>query len=148
MSELVLTARRYLGVPFRHRGRNPAVGLDCVGLPLRCYADHGIHIPDVKKYGREPSADRQNLVDACIAGLGDPVAVAPVRRSQLKVGDICIQRFDRYPHHVFIVGDYDASGELSCIHADGDQGRYSRVLEVRLSDKRIALITHVFRKPV
>lgn len=147
MSELVNTARRYLDVPFRHRGRNPKVGLDCVGLPLRCYLDHGIKVPDVEKYGREPRLDKKNLVAACIEGLGDPVKVEPVRRADLQVGDICIQRFERYPHHVFIVGDYYAGG-LSCIHADGDLGSMSRVLECRLSDDRIALITHVFRKPV
>lgn len=147
MSELVKAARRYLGVPFRHRGRNPKVGVDCVGLPLRCYLDHGIEIPDVKKYGREPRLDKQNLVAACIAGLGEPVKEAPVKRADLQVGDVCIQKFELYPHHVFIVGDYYLGG-LSCIHADGDQGPYSRVLECRLDDDRIALITHVFRKPV
>lgn len=145
MSELVRTARRYLGVPFRHRGRNPKVGFDCVGFPRQCYLDHGHEIEDVKKYGREPHND--GLVEACIRGLGEPVKVAPVGRSDLQVGDICIQRFELYPHHVFIVGDYYLGG-LSCIHADGDQGPFSRVLECRLDDDRIALITHVFRRPV
>lgn len=145
MSELVRTARRYLGVPFKHRGRKPAVGLDCVGLPLRCYLDHGIVIPDVKKYGREPHND--GLVEACVRGLGEPVAVAPVSLRDLQVGDVCIQRFEIYPHHVFIVGDYYLGG-LSCLHSDGGLGPFSRVIEVRLDEERIALITHVFRKPV
>ena len=34
------------------------------------------------------------------------------------------------------------------IHADGGQGQFSRVVEVRLTDERISLITHVFRKPI
>ena len=146
MSELVRTARRYLGVPFRHRGRNPKIGLDCVGLPLRCYADHGIVLPEVKKYNRDPHKD--GLVEACIEAMGPPVKVAPVSRADLQVGDVCVQRFEIHPHHVFIVGDYDHPGELSCIHADGGQGQFSRVVEVRLSDERISLITHVFRKPI
>ena len=146
MSELVKSARRYIGVPFRHRGRNPKVGFDCVGFPRHVYLEHGHEIEDVKHYGREPHND--GLVEACIRGLGEPVKVAPVRREDLQVGDVCIQRFEIYPHHVFIVGDYDHPGELSCIHADGGQGQFSRVVEVRLSDERISLITHVFRKPI
>lgn len=145
MSELVKTARRYLGVPFKHRGRNPKVGFDCVGFPRHCYLEHGIELEDVKKYGREPHND--GLVEACIRGLGEPVKAAPVSRADLQVGDICIQRFEIYPHHVFIVGDYFLGG-LSCLHADGGLGEFSRVLECRLDDDRIALITHIFRKPV
>lgn len=145
MSELVKTARRYLGVPFRHRGRNPAVGLDCAGFPRQVYLDRGVELKDVAKYPRESNSDR--IVLAACEALGEPVAVAPVRRDQLQVGDLCVQRFNVYPHHFFFVGDYYLGG-LSCLHADGDQGPYSRVVEVRLDDARIALITHVFRKPV
>lgn len=145
MSELVRTARRYLGVPFKHRGRNPAVGFDCAGYPRHCFAELGVEIPDVRKYGREPH--NEGLVEGVTRGLGAPILTGPVRREQLQVGDVCIQRFEIYPHHIFIVGDYYLGG-LSCLHADGDQGPYSRVVEVRLDDDRIALITHVFRKPV
>lgn len=145
MSELIVTARRYLGVPFKHRGRNPAVGLDCAGFPRQVYLDHGIVLPDVKKYPRESNSD-QIVLAACEA-LGDPVKTAPVRRSDLQVGDLCVQRYEVYPHHFFFVGDYCLGG-LSCIHADGNQGQFSRVVEVGLSDWRISLITHVFRKPI
>lgn len=146
MSELVRTARRYIGVPFRHRGRNPKVGLDCAGFPRQVYLDHGVVLPDVKKYPRESNSER--IVLAACEALGEPVKVAPVRRSDLQVGDLCVQRYEVYPHHFFFVGDYYIPGELSCIHAEGNLGEFSGVTEVILSDKRISLITHVFRKPI
>lgn len=135
MSALVAAARRYLGVPFRHRGRT-ARGLDCAGLVLRAYADLGVVMPDVRHYGREPHKD--GLRAAVVRALGQPVEDAP------QVGDVLLMAFDRDPHHVGIVGDY-LHGGLSLIHSYGDVGR---VVEHRLDDGWRAKILEVYRRPI
>lgn len=141
MTNLVAAARSHLGVRFRHRGRNKK-GLDCAGLAWLAYADCGVVLPDFRLYGREPVRD--GLTERVAEALGQPVAVAPVRASDLQVGDVLVLRFDVEPHHVGIVGDYLLGG-FSLIHADGHTGK---VIEHRLAPDHIERITHVFRRPI
>lgn len=42
-------AQKYLGVPYKHRGRDMA-GLDCWGLVVLVYKDLGISVLDIKDY--------------------------------------------------------------------------------------------------
>lgn len=141
MSALVESARKYLGVKFRHRGRSPR-GLDCAGLPWLAYKDCGVDLPDFRLYGPEPHND--GLIRHITAALGDPVCVAPVRPADLQAGDIAVIRFEIEPHHVTIVTDYPLGG-FAVLHADG---HYGKVIEHRLSTDMIDRITHVFRRPV
>lgn len=141
MNKLVESARKYLGVRFRHRGRNSR-GLDCAGLVWVAYRDAGVILPDFRLYGREPSSD--GLVRHATEALGTPVATAPVSPKFLKAGDVIVVRFVIEPHHLAIVGDYHLGG-LKLIHACGHVGR---VLECRLEDDYVKKVTHVFRRPV
>jgi cell wall-associated NlpC family hydrolase len=45
--DVVESVRRYLGVPYRWGGTDPATGLDCSGLVQRALADLGIQVPRV-----------------------------------------------------------------------------------------------------
>lgn len=144
MNPLVAAARAYLNVPFRHRGRKRS-GLDCAGLVWMAYHDCGVDLPDFLLYGPEPHND--GLVSHITTALGPPVAVAPVRRPQLEVGDVIVIRFETEPHHVALLGNYPTGG-LSMLHAYGQAAPKGRVVEHRLADDHIAKITHVFRKPV
>lgn len=144
MSALVEACRRYKGVKFRHRGRT-AYSLDCAGLPWRAYADLGVVLPDVKVYGRDPSADEQSLPERVAEALGAPVRVAPVSLSDLHVGDVVIRKYEIYPHHIMVIGNAPYAGALTAIHACGLEGK---VVEHRLDERHVAAITHVFRRPV
>ena len=44
-ADVVTDATRYLGVPYRYGGTDPATGLDCSALVQRAYADLGISLP-------------------------------------------------------------------------------------------------------
>lgn len=147
MSRLVARARTFLGVPYRHRGRT-ARGLDCAGLPWLCYAEEGIILPDLKKYGRSPFED--GLMRAAVDALGSPVWMGDVGqvvpRETLHVGDIPVLRFVREPHHMAIIGDSDLYG-LSLIHADGSP-EVKIVHEQGLTEHYQKMIAAVFRRPV
>jgi cell wall-associated NlpC family hydrolase len=45
--DVVQSVRKYLGVPYRWGGTDPATGLDCSGLVQRALADLGIQVPRV-----------------------------------------------------------------------------------------------------
>lgn len=141
MSALVDSARKYIGVKFRHRGRTRR-GLDCAGLPWLAYKDAGVELPDFTLYGPEPHND--GLIHHISAALGDPVASYPVQETDLKAGDIAVIRFEIEPHHVCIITDYPLGG-LAVLHTDG---HYGCVIEHRLSPDMVEQITHVFRRPV
>lgn len=144
MTEIVDAARTFIGVRFKHRGRD-RLGLDCAGLCLASYAQAGVTLPDYRLYGREPHRD--GLVRYVSAAAGDPIMEAPVSVSDLLAGDVVILRFVKEPHHMGIIGQrqYGDQVALTLIHADGEAGR---VHEQRLSPDMVARITHVFRRPV
>lgn len=142
MSKLVAAARSLIGVRFRHRGRSSKIGVDCAGKVRVVYRICGVELPDFLLYGRIPN--KEELVRHAEEALGPPVAVAPVRVSDLQVGDVVLMRFVVEPHHVAMIADYIFGG-LSMIHADGHTGK---VIEHRLAPDHVARITHVFRRPV
>lgn len=141
MSDIVETARTWLGVPWQHRGRS-RLGVDCVGLPRCVYAELGVELPDFLLYGREP---QPAVLEAHMtAALRPPVQRAPVARAQLQLADIVVLRHPSLPRHVGIVGDYPG-GRLSLIHACGHT---KKVIEHRLPDKMIRRVTLVYRRPI
>ena len=46
-----------VGVPFRHRGRNPKIGVDCAGVVLCSVWAAGCELPDCIGYGPQPKSD-------------------------------------------------------------------------------------------
>ena len=113
MTPLVLAARRYLGVPFVHRGRS-ARKLDCVGLVWRAYRDCGVDVPCPKDYGKEPDLPRFMAV---IVG-----ALGPNRgKRDLQPGDVVTLRTANHPHHLAIVSDHP-DHPLGLVHASGEHG--------------------------
>ena len=129
---VVDAARRYLGVPFLHQGRDPAVGIDCIGLGVLALRDCGITVEDHTDYGRDP---HDGLLEARVtAALG-----APIPQDTMQPGDLVAIDYVGATRHLAIVGDY-LYGGLSLIHTDSMVGR---VVEHRLDakwERRIALV--------
>jgi cell wall-associated NlpC family hydrolase len=144
MTEVIKAARTYLGVPFKHRGRDRR-GLDCAGLAWCAFRDVGRVLPDVKRYGREPHRD--GLMETCRLAFGEPVWEGEVDqvvpRDLVKVGDLVVIRFELHPHHIALVG-YDPLYGLSMIHADGSPA-VRRVVEHGLDLRCQRMVCAVFR---
>ncbi len=47
--ELVKTARRFIGIPYRWGGTDQAKGFDCSGLTMVCYRLNGLNLPRVSR---------------------------------------------------------------------------------------------------
>lgn len=137
-------ARKYVGTPFKHRGRDRT--LDCVGMARQAYIDaYGVVPSDFVLYGSEPFND--GLVERMIGAIGNPILIGPVRERDLAANDIVAMRFEVNPHHIAVVGEHNYGGTraLTVIHACGMNGR---VLEQRLVADMISRITHVWRRSV
>ncbi len=63
-AQVVADAQRYLGVPYRWGGADPATGLDCSGLVQRVYADLGISLPRVAADQARQGVPVPSLADA------------------------------------------------------------------------------------
>ena len=108
---VVRRARRLVGVPFRPQGRDPATGLDCVGVAINAFEiDHRAIRRDYRPRGFH-EREIQRTLERCFE------RVHPGAR---KPGDLilCAVRSDR-PHFAIHCGE-------SFIHADA---RLRRVVE-------------------
>lgn len=125
--QIVDEALKLLNVPFRHQGRDPKTGIDCVGLPYVVGASLGYpFLNDIKGYRRVPSADdiRQTLRSNC-----DEIPV-----SDIGIGDIILMRMGGIkPRHCAIqvsdTLDLVRGLEPMMIHAKGIGPRGKVVVE-------------------
>ena len=143
MSLIVETARSWIGVPYLHQGRN-RFGVDCAGLPWCVYAENDVVLPDFRAYGTE--ADPETFIAHLRFALGQEVVTGPIHYQDLQIGDIALFKFHfrQAARHVGIVSNR-AGGGLNYIEANGNEGK---VVERRLDDRRLVLMTHAFRRPL
>ncbi len=82
---LIAAAKKYLGVPYKWGGTNPAVGLDCSGLVQRAFKDVGISLPRVAADQAREGTKVESIADA---KPGDLVAFgSPVDHIGIYLGD-------------------------------------------------------------
>lgn len=131
---LDLAARKYVGTTFLHQGRDPSVGVDCVGLASVLLKECGLHelaSHDLTTYARNPNGGE--LERRMQAAFGPPV-------KDLAPGCLVTIQFYGPTRHVAIVGEYN--GRLTLIHA---YGRPPRVIEHSIDDKWRRRITGIYR---
>jgi len=92
--DIIDTARKYLGVRYKHQGRT-VYGLDCLGLLVRVAHDLGLSKDDNTDYG--PVPDGRRLMAEMDARLE--------RVAKGKPGDVLLMRFDKNPQHLAIMTD-------------------------------------------
>jgi hypothetical protein len=101
--DAVLSAEKYLGVPYKYGGINPESGLDCSGFVQRAYADLGVQLPRVAKDQATQGIAIPNLSQAepgDLFAFGKPVShigiyvgdgkmiVAPHTGDKVKIEDV------------------------------------------------------------
>ncbi len=124
-------ARSLIGVPWAHQGRNPAVGIDCVGLLVLSVRACGIPVDDRTDYGRDPDG---TLYAALCEWLAGPF-------TDTQPGDVVLIQFTaRQPRHVAIVSE--GLYGLTLIHADSKHGK---VVEHVMDDRWAARIAGAWR---
>lgn len=128
-------ARAYVGTPFRHQGRNPLIGLDCVGLLVCAAYDCGLAITDHDStaYGRDPA---HGLLEARLE-----LAFGPPVSGPLQPGDVVTIDFKGATRHVAIVAER-AGGGLNLIHTNHSA---QRVTEAILDERWRRRITRIYR---
>lgn len=138
--QIVSAARAYLGTPYLHQGRvgGSNGGIDCVGLGVCVAWDVGAkpRAWNITGYRRLP--DGHSLMRHLRENMRDEVS-----EKEMQPGDMIVLAWDRFPHHVGILGDYHLGG-LSLIHANNNTGRVDEQRLV-LSDK--ARFVAAFRFP-
>lgn len=117
-SNFIDLARACIDTPFRHQGRVPGVGLDCVGLAVVAARAAGIQVLDNLTYPHNPSDAflRHMLVD--VNGL------TPCAFDDDQVADLLLLRYSKRATHVAIRTD---SG---LVHATADAGK---VVEIEVA---------------
>jgi len=83
-TDLVAAAKRYLGVPYRWGGTDPATGLDCSALVQRALADLGVKAPRVVAQQRHIGTEVPSLDQA---RPGDLIVLGGSRHIGIYVGD-------------------------------------------------------------
>lgn len=129
-------ARRYLGLPVKHQGRNPAVALDCVGYCRQYLIDLGYRIADRADYSRDPDGTLRVEVTKA---LGQPIATGDGAWRLAQPGDVLSIRYAR-ERHVAIASEL--YGQLAMIHADNSIGR---IVEHPMDDRWKRRVIGVWR---
>lgn len=106
--DIVTAARRYLGVPWRHQGRD-ARGLDCAGLVVVVGRELGLSDYDTTGYGRH--ALGHAFVDHFRG------AMAPVPVPAMQPGDVAVFADSAYPCHCGFVSVRHGAFHLIHAHA-------------------------------
>ncbi len=88
---VVADAKKYLGVPYKWGGTDPATGLDCSGLVQRVMKDLGVSVP---AHGARPAQRRPGgrLAQGRQAGRPAGLRLAPHRRSTSATARCCTRR--------------------------------------------------------
>lgn len=109
LAQAIVAARRCLGTPFHHQGRQPNAGLDCIGLVIIALRAAGLAVQDQTNYSPRP--DGVSLVQGLIAHGATSV-------DAIQSGDVLLFRYDHQPQHVAL-----ATGSDTMIHSFAPAGQ-------------------------
>lgn len=97
--DLVLEARSYLNVPWKHQGRTRA-GVDCVGFLLNAFKSIGIVLLEIRGYSRKPDGIALKAI------MDKQPALITLRPDEKLIdGDVVLLKIKKDPQHVCLVTD-------------------------------------------
>lgn len=129
--QFIAHARTCLGARFRHQGRAPEQGLDCVGLLLYTAHSLGLTTFDYTAYPRHPDPDQ---LEAHLKAMLEPISV-----DQAKPGDVYRFAFNGEAIHVGLATD------IGVIHS---YAIARKVVEHGLDDKWSAMVIEAYKIPM
>ena len=109
-ADYLARARSFLGSAFRPQGRDPSLGLDCVGLAIAVYGLRDVYPSNYRLTGDHWADLKANLHRG----------FRRVSKAKLRHGDLCVWRVAEDQLHLGI------QGTESFVHADA---RLRRVVE-------------------
>lgn len=127
----VAAARGWLGVPWRHLGRDRA-GVDCIGLLLVAAREAGRELPDPAPYERVPAGPR------LLAG----IAAMCRRVAEPEPGDVLMFRMGIFGGHVGLATRHGAYGVPAVLHA---YAPHRRVVEQPMDEMLRGALAGAFR---
>lgn len=127
----ILAARSCVGSPFRHQGRIPASGLDCVGLIIYVASVLNLEIVGRSNYRKIP---KRHAITRAAREFG--FREKPV--SESFPGDILLLKFGKSLEHVAVLSDH------GIIHACE---KYGKVVEHKLDQTWMGRITKAYEFP-
>ena len=115
-AKILAAGERYLGVPYKWGGTNPATGLDCSGFVQQTFSDLGVKLPRV-------SVDQSKA--------GQPVASL----AEARPGDLVFWRGDgSRPNHI---GIYAGDNKMLVAPSTGDVVKYQEMSRTPHEIRRI-----------
>lgn len=94
---IVALARETLETPFRHQGRSPVNGIDCVGVAAHVANGLGLPYIDQIGYARQPFGGQLE------SALDEQPCLVRIPVAQASAGDVLVMRFAGDPQHVAIL---------------------------------------------
>lgn len=138
MSAFAAAARRYMGTPWQHQGRNRH-GFDCPGLLVLAAADCGCDLSEFDSADYVREARNGMLRKRIERALGSPIP-----EPEWAEGCVVMLNTHREPHHLAILTRHPEGG-WSLLHTGAGK---PFVREHRLSDDWARRIVAVYRSPV
>jgi len=130
-ADIQAAAREYLGVPWRHQGRNLEVGIDCAGLIVMIAKKFNLSEYDSTNYHRNP------LNDSFIKHFSEHmIKKKPVER---KVGDVLLFRDKMFSCHSAILSE-----KHGCEHIIHAYAKRKKVVEEPFTDEWKKKMTYCF----
>jgi cell wall-associated NlpC family hydrolase len=127
--DIIDSAVSYLGTPFRHQGRFPGNGLDCVGVIVCSAKAAGLEPDDVTHYPSEPDGVR--LLSELSRRLVEV-------KDEWRPADVLLMRYYRDPRHLALwTGEH-------IVHADNVT---KRVIMHGIDNRHIRQIVSAWRFP-
>lgn len=118
-----------LNIPWRHQGRDPLTGLDCIGMPRFLYRSQGLELPEeldreFRSYHHKP--DGKKLLRVMREFFTE------ITRDELQPADLIVAFIYSNPQHMAVVVSPDSVVEAF----RSSDGYVCRVLERKLKATR------------
>lgn len=130
-SDLITSARKQLGVKWRHQGRTAGESLDCVGLLVVVASASGIPVEDMRNYSMRPGSKTlyAHLIKYC-----DEIDTAAPR---LPADILVVSVAGEDPQHTALW-----TGDGTVLHASA---KHRKVVEHRFDDETRRGLCKIFR---